>query len=79
MLVTHLDGTQSLHEIQNDLRIGPDDADLMLENLRLQQVKGQGPAGSSLQSTRRGWKVCVLVWVSPKRKENAHNTNTITT
>eukprot|EP00667_Euglena_gracilis_P006635 EG_transcript_6694 len=39
VLVTHLDGTQSLHEIQNDLRIGPDDADLMLENLRLQQVK----------------------------------------
>eukprot|EP00668_Euglena_longa_P040837 GGOE01053753.1.p1 GENE.GGOE01053753.1~~GGOE01053753.1.p1 ORF type:complete len:563 (+),score=170.46 GGOE01053753.1:102-1790(+) len=39
VLVTHMNGTQSLHEIVNDLRIGPEDTDLMLENLRMQQVK----------------------------------------
>jgi len=38
VLVTHTDGKQSVREILNDLRIGPDDTQAMMENLQAQGV-----------------------------------------
>eukprot|EP01012_Entosiphon_sulcatum_P069079 TRINITY_DN9964_c0_g1_i1.p1 TRINITY_DN9964_c0_g1~~TRINITY_DN9964_c0_g1_i1.p1 ORF type:complete len:611 (+),score=92.36 TRINITY_DN9964_c0_g1_i1:130-1962(+) len=38
VLVIHTDGRQTVEEIKNDLGIGPNDTDLMLENLRQQGI-----------------------------------------